>query len=170
MTKEDIEILDDILRQPRFKHSTLLEAWRARATVTEEPASPGTRTLQQNNALHLNCSIIADKLNSAGKDMRLVLKPSYLIPWSTESVKEHLWRPIMKALYGLESTKSLNKTGQIDHIHETLMRELGRVHHIEWHDFPHDKGKTRETMGGYKSDDKAHLSAYYGSDDVTPKI
>ena len=50
------------------------------------------RTEKQNNSLHAYCQGLADELNSAGLDMRVVLKPEYEIPWTKESVKEHLWR------------------------------------------------------------------------------
>lgn len=170
MTQQDIAKLDEILRAPRFKHSTLLEEWRRTATISEEPPKKGTRTSAQNSALHLDCSLIAQKLNDAGKDMRVVLKPAYNIPWTLESVKEHLFRPVMHAMYGIESTTELQKVGQIEHIHETIMRELGEKHGIEWHDFPSDDAKHREGMSGYKSDSKDHLSEYYENDDITPRI
>lgn len=96
------------------------------------------RTDQQRKALEVNCRLIADKLNAAGKDMRLVLKPSYQIPWTQESVKEHIFKPVIKALYGHTSTTQLEKHMQIDQVHEVIMRELGEKHGIEWHDFPHD--------------------------------
>ena len=96
-----------------------------------------TRTNQQRKALEVDCKIIADKLNAAGKDMRVVLKQSYEIPWTQESVKEHIFKPIIKALYGHTSTTQLEKQIEIDQAHEVIMRELGQKHGIGWHDFPH---------------------------------
>lgn len=103
------------------------------------------RTEAQNNAIHKNCEIIAKKLNDSGNDMRKVLKEEVDIEWSTISVKEYLWRPIQKALTGKDSTTELEKgSGEIEKIHENLMRHLGERCHIEYHDFPHDPKKKKE--------------------------
>lgn len=99
------------------------------------------RTNEQNRALHLDCKMIAEKLNESGLDMRKVLKPTINIPWTTQSVKEHIFKPIMKAMYGHDSTTELPKTYEIDKIHEVIMRELGEKHGIEWHNFPNDPDK-----------------------------
>ena len=40
------------------------------------------RTLQQNKALHKYFEILADTLNEAGLDARVVLKPEIEIPWT----------------------------------------------------------------------------------------
>lgn len=82
------------------------------------------RTLQQNKALHLMFDMLADNLNQAGLDMRKTLKPSVEIPWSGESVKEYLWRPIQKAQLGRESTTELTTT-DIDKVFDTINRHLG---------------------------------------------
>ncbi len=82
------------------------------------------RTLQQNRALHLYFTLLADELNSAGYDMRKTLKPSVDIPWNGKSVKEYLWRPIMKAQLGKESTTEMT-TKDIDTIFDTINRHLG---------------------------------------------
>ena len=79
------------------------------------------RTDAQNKSLHLFCKILAGNLNAAGLDMRLVLKPGYSIPWSGDSVKEHLWRPIQQAMLNKKSTTELSKLGDIYLIHETLI-------------------------------------------------
>src|ERR1041384_1686185 len=97
------------------------------------------RTSSQNKALYLFLTRLAEALNTAGKDMRVVLKPTYFIPWTKDSAHDHLWLPIQKAMYGTDSTTFLHKIGQIENIHEVIMRELGRVHHIEYIPFPHDE-------------------------------
>lgn len=98
------------------------------------------RSTNQNKALHVDFELIAEKLNDAGLDMRKVLKPSYNIPWTKESVKEHLWKPIMKVVTGKESTTELEKySDEIELIHEIIMRELGEKFGVEWHDFPHEE-------------------------------
>ncbi len=79
------------------------------------------RTLKQNNSLHKYCDMLADELNFAGYDMRKVLKPSVDIPWTAESIKSHLWRPIQMAMYDKLSTTELN-TDEVSKVYETLNR------------------------------------------------
>lgn len=92
------------------------------------------RTLQQNKALHLLFTHLADELTSAGLDMRKTLKPEVEIPWSADSVKNFLWRPIMKAQLGKESTTQLT-TKEIDQVFDTLARHLGAKFGLQI-DFP----------------------------------
>lgn len=81
------------------------------------------RTNQQNRSLHLYFTHLAEKLNEAGLDMRKTLKPEIEIPWSGKSVKEYLWRPIMKAQIGKESTTELT-TKEIDEVFDVINRHL----------------------------------------------
>lgn len=82
------------------------------------------RTLQQNKALHVLFTLLADELNTAGLDMRKTLKPGVDIPWNGKTVKEFLWRPIQQAQLGKESTTELT-TKEIDEVFETINRHLG---------------------------------------------
>jgi hypothetical protein len=81
------------------------------------------RTSRQNNAIHVYCREAAKDLNEAGCDQRKVLKPSLAIPWTMESFKDNLFKPIMQAMFGIESTTQL-KTGQVGEVYEALNREL----------------------------------------------
>lgn len=99
------------------------------------------RTDQQNRALWLFFTMLADELNNAGLDMRKVLKPTYSIPWTKESIHDHIWLPIQKAMYGTDSTIFLHKIEQIDKIHSVIMRELGEKHGLEFIPFPVDMEK-----------------------------
>ncbi len=81
------------------------------------------RTNRQNRALHLYFKMLADVLNDAGLDMKKVLKPEIDIPWSKDTIKEYLWRPIQKAQVMKESTTQLT-TKEIDLIFDTLNRHL----------------------------------------------
>lgn len=95
------------------------------------------RTKSQNNALHKGCELLADALNSAGLDMRKLLKETYNLPWNTDTVKKHLFKPFMKSITGKESTTELKKAdGEIKTIWNTLLRELGEKHGIEYIRFP----------------------------------
>lgn len=82
------------------------------------------RTLTQNAALHVYFELIADALNDAGLDMRKVLKPGIDIPWSSETVKNYIWRPVQQAQLGKISTTELT-TVEIDKVFNTINRYLG---------------------------------------------
>lgn len=99
------------------------------------------RTNEQNRALHHFFRLLADSLNMAGLDMKTVLKPEVSIPWTPASVKDHLWRPIQKAMLSKESTTELGKHLDIDGVHSTLMRHLGEKFGVEYIPFPHDPTK-----------------------------
>lgn len=83
------------------------------------------RTLQQNRALHLYFTLVANELNDAGLDMRKTLKPEVEIPWSKNTVKEYLWRPIQELQLRKRSTTMLS-TKDIDAIYDTLNRFLAK--------------------------------------------
>jgi hypothetical protein len=80
---------------------------------------------------------LADVLNDAGLDQRKVLKPSISIPWSGASVKEQLFKPIMKGMFEKESTTQLDKQGEIDKVWDMLLKHLGEKFHVEYLPFPH---------------------------------
>lgn len=73
------------------------------------------RTDRQNRALHLFFTQLADLLNEVGLDMRKTLKPEVEIPWSGSTIKEYVWRPIMRIMTGKESTKEMT-TDEVDKI------------------------------------------------------
>lgn len=105
------------------------------------------RTDQQRKALEVFFKRLADSLNAAGLDMRIVIKPEVEIPWTQENVKEWLWRPIQKALYNKSSTTELDKQMEIDKIHEVLMHHLGEKFGLEYIDFPHDETRFPDQPG-----------------------
>lgn len=82
------------------------------------------RTNKQNNALHQLFTNLADQLNENGLDMKKTLKPEIDIPWSQDTVKEFIWRPVMQAQLGKTSTTDLT-TKEIDKVFLTLSRHFG---------------------------------------------
>ena len=82
------------------------------------------RTLRQNRALHTYFGLLADELNTAGLDMKKVLKPHIDIPWSTETIKEFIWKPIQLAQLRKGSTTELT-TKEIDLVFDTINRFIG---------------------------------------------
>jgi len=81
------------------------------------------RTKQQNEALHLYFRHLAEALNDAGLDMRLVLRPTISILWNDKTVKEYLWRPIQKVQTTKASTTELD-TREMGEVFKTLHDNL----------------------------------------------
>ena len=102
------------------------------------------RTEQQNRALHKLFEQVADVLNDAGLDMKAVLKPEVDIPWTKESVKNHLWRPIQEIMIDVESTAEC-KTVDYKPIYDTLGRHLSEKHGITMPPWPDRFGAAHET-------------------------
>ena len=92
---------------------------------TKELPEDKQRTIQQNRALHLFFQLVADAMNEAGLDMRAVLKPGIDIPWSKDTVKEYLWRPIQDLQLRKESTADLT-TKEIDVVFDTFNRHIAK--------------------------------------------
>jgi len=88
------------------------------------------RTTQQNKSLHLYFEHLASELNDAGLDMRKTLKPAVEIPWSAQTVKEYIWRPIMQAQLGKRSTTEM-ESQDIDLVFNTITRHLANRFGLE---------------------------------------
>ena len=103
------------------------------------------RTILQNKALHKYCELLAEALNDAGLDMKVVLKPEVDIPWTKESVKNHLWRPIQEIMMDKESTTEMS-TADPGKIYQVLDRHISEKHgvHVEW---PSNQENYMESMG-----------------------
>lgn len=83
------------------------------------------RTLQQNKALWKYFELLAQEFSDHGLDMKKVLKPEIDIPWNKDTVCEFLFKPIMKAQLGKESTTELT-TKEIDQIFDVINKHLGQ--------------------------------------------
>jgi hypothetical protein len=82
------------------------------------------RTLRQNSALWLFFTMLADNMNESGLDMKKVLKPEIDIRWTKQSVHDYLWIPLLKIMYGKDSTTDMN-TGEIDKVLDAITKHLG---------------------------------------------
>lgn len=89
--------------------------------VCETKAERCTRTTSQNKAMHKYFSMLADALNAAGWDMKRTLAKQAEIPWSELTVKEHLWKPLQRAMLKKDSTAKL-ETQEVSQVYETLNR------------------------------------------------
>lgn len=82
------------------------------------------RTITQNAALHVYFDDLATVLNEAGLDMRKTLKAEINISWSKESIKEYLFKPIMKLMTVKKSTTELT-TDEVTKLYDILNNNLG---------------------------------------------
>lgn len=92
------------------------------------------RTNQQNKALHKWCEMLADDLNDAGYSITKVLRSDVEIPWTKVTVKEILFKQIMKAMYKKHSTTELT-TKELNKVSEVLVRHLAEKFGID-REFP----------------------------------
>jgi hypothetical protein len=90
------------------------------------------RTGKQNNALHVFCRLVAEELNKNGYSVESFFKEGVEIPFSPEIVKEHIWKPIQKAITDKDSTADLT-TLEIQSTYENVNRALSNKGvHIPW--------------------------------------
>ena len=96
-------------------------------------SKPMKRTNLQNKAMHKYFDMLAEALNEAGLDMKTVLKPEVEIPWTKESVKNQLWRPVQIIMEDKESTTELESAEPSD-IYLVLQRHIAEKFgvHVEW--------------------------------------
>jgi len=73
---------------------------------------------------------LSDILNENGLEMRVVLKPEYELWWNKQSVKTHLFKPLMHVMYDKWHTADLT-TKEIDKVFEMLQKMLGEKFGLE---------------------------------------
>ena len=88
------------------------------------------RTTNQNSAIHAYCGEVAKVMQARGLDMKTVVKDGVPIEPSMYMVKEYMWRPIQKALTGVESTAKIN-TMEVNEVYEHLSRLLAEKYSID---------------------------------------
>jgi hypothetical protein len=95
------------------------------------------RSDKQNGAAHLYFERLAEALNDAGYEMKAVLAvKSVDVPWSKDTVKEVLWRPIQQAMTGKKSTTMLSR-GEVGRVYDVLDRHLSENFGVSV-EFPHE--------------------------------
>jgi len=150
--KSDSKLKVDKWVYDELKRIVELKPWNIQVALTQffvdlDPIEK--RTGPQNRGLHLFFTQLAEALNMAGLEMKVVLKADTEIWWNGKMVKEYLWRPLQKAMFGKESTKDLEKQVEINQTHEQLMHLLGEKHGVEWIDFPKKAEEVKETKVEY---------------------
>ena len=116
--------LSDPQQLQSYRNKTELLIAEGKTVEIAEPSN--TRTPRQNSALHVYFQLLATELNQAGLSMMKVLKPSAEIPWTPQSVKEYLWKPIQNAQLQKQSTTKLD-TKEVSAVYDTLNRHLGET-------------------------------------------
>lgn len=92
------------------------------------------RTLKQNKSLHKWLELLSQSLNDSGLTIEKTLTGKVEIPWSASTVKDILFRQVMKAQTGKDSTTQLS-TKELNQVVETLTRYLATQHDLVV-DFP----------------------------------
>lgn len=108
----------------------------AKNTPKREGTGDRKRTLQQSKAIRVFDKLLCDALNQSGLGMRLVLRPTYQIDWTPDSVHRELWLAVQKAKFGTSSSTELLKLGQIEEIHKEIMLILGERFNLPYINFP----------------------------------
>lgn len=101
------------------------------------------RTLTQNKALHLFLGMLADTLNAHGLDMRRVLKQEIELPWSTETCKEFIWKPIQEAVILKQSTTEANRV-EYTKVYDVLAHHMATKLSVTIPEWPRKQDKEEE--------------------------
>lgn len=135
-------IISDLKQLTQGKPWGLADRLAQYTKVLEAEVGPKPLTRTQMNSIYLFCQQLSDTLNTLGLEMRVVLKPSYQIWWDKQSVHDHLWITIQQLIFGTDSVKDLKKLGEIEKVHERLMKMLidkFAQQGLEWIEFPHQE-------------------------------
>lgn len=103
------------------------------------------RTPPQNRAMHKYFTLLANALNDAGYDMFKALETinySLEVPWTPESVKSELWKPLQIAMTGKKSTAALD-SDEPAKIYEVFNRNIAEKLGVSVH-FPDKHGQLLE--------------------------
>jgi len=95
-------------------------------TVVPVNGAKRPKTDAQRSAFHVWLRLLAEELNAAGLDQRVVfdaMKEGVERPWTLETCKENLWRPLQEAMLQKSSTEDL-EIKQPDEIYSVLHRWL----------------------------------------------
>jgi len=80
------------------------------------------RTGLQNDSMWLLFTQLADELNEKGLDMRHIIRPEVMISWTPYNINEFMWKPLLKALTGKNSTTKMDKVNDIKITYNNLNR------------------------------------------------
>jgi hypothetical protein len=114
-----------ITNEYQFKDAIkqLQEQWDKNGWLEVQVRTPQSRTLKQNNSMHLYYEMVASQLNDNGLDMRKFLKESFDIHWTGQNVKEYIWKPVQTVLFGSKSTTKIKKA-EVSQVYDVINRKL----------------------------------------------
>jgi hypothetical protein len=108
-------------------HRKVDELYKEFGYVTFEWMTGKQRTESQNNAMQLWCAMVAITLNDAGMEMTVNIpdktRKPWTVPWTQDSVREQIWRPVQIALTNKKSTKDAERT-DYNLIYEVISRRF----------------------------------------------
>lgn len=114
---------DDRLIPYTEKDRELIDSFSNGAVYEIDIKNLDKRTINQNKAIHLWCSMIAITLNKENMFLQDVIKIN--TKWDMLKVKEMLFKPVVKSLYTKDSTTKLNKD-EFELVIDTLVRYMGQ--------------------------------------------
>lgn len=106
-------------------HRYINELWEKHKHITFGYTLGRTRTGKQQAALEVYCRLVAEALNDAGYDLKIILEkdPQANIPWSQHTVKQLLWKPIMLAMLNKSSTAECDRM-EYSQVYDVLNQNL----------------------------------------------
>jgi hypothetical protein len=109
----------------KFKNAmeSIKTAYKSNAWIEIQIRTPDSVTLKQKKSLHLYTDLIAQSLNDSGNEPRTFLKEKFFMFWTGHMVKEWLWKPVQKAMFGSKSTNNLKKD-EVSKIYDVLNKHL----------------------------------------------
>lgn len=100
--------------------------------VEVEARTAKTRTQRQNRALHVFCRQLAERLRSGGIDTSGFFKEGFEVPFTTEIVKNNIWKPVQRAVTKKESSSKLSRT-EVSQVFDVINRLLAdKGIHVPW--------------------------------------
>jgi len=120
MTDNDWTVNSDPSLENLIKH--LREIYADKKYVQVKWSTNKAITNPQRNSVYLYCGLLAQELNGRGLDMVKTLH-DVEIPWSKESVKEHIWVKVQSAKFDNVSVNNL-ETPQVSEIYDVVNRHL----------------------------------------------
>ena|SRR3990167_3829593 len=113
--------------------------------MDKDTTHPKQRTIQQNRALFLHFTNIANELQNKGITQRgFYQRAKYFDMPCTKEFIHDMWLGLQEKMYRTNSTTMLHKHEQIDKINDVLMKGLGETCDIEYMPIPVDLKRQHE--------------------------
>ncbi len=133
--------LSNIEDKTRFK--TKVATFISKGSNVELKEKKKTRTLKQNNSIHLYCKMIAEVLNDFGvtHKFKSIRGKELEVRFTMILVKEVIWKPIQMSLFGKESTTELTRK-EVTEIAQPLEKFIAENFAIDL-PFPKEEDKNK---------------------------